>query len=75
MTDLRDFNNLDEEREVIITIDDQRSITVCPTVDEAVVTLAVEDPHSVAIVGMTQLELEELIEALISQRRENALET
>jgi sRNA-binding carbon storage regulator CsrA len=51
------------EGESIIQIDHVRSIAVTPTRGNTVV-LAVEDPHSVAVVEITVSEVDALIEAL-----------
>lgn len=55
---------LDEEQEVVITVDDQRSVSVTPTKDGEQLVLSVEDPHSVAIVGMKKPDIVALYEAL-----------
>ena len=54
---------LDLSREVTITIDSLRSVTVTPT-DNATVVLALEDPRSVAIVELVPNDVDKVIDAL-----------
>jgi hypothetical protein len=55
---------VDESQEVVITIDDQRSVSVVPTDDHQSLVLTVEDPHNVAIVEMERGDVQGLYEAL-----------
>ena len=61
---------LDEAREIVIPIDDGRSISLMPTQDGVTVVLAVEDPQTVALVELTQRELRELAAALARVTRQ-----
>lgn len=51
----------DLDREFVMNIDDRRSIRGVPTHDGKTVVLTVEDPHSIAIVELTQTEVGELV--------------
>jgi len=52
-----------EDQEVIITVDEQRSISLVPT-DKSTLVLTVEDPHSVAVIEMKLDDAVPLYEAL-----------
>lgn len=54
---------LDEDREFVLTVGAARSVSLVPTVDGTAVVLTCEDPHSVAVVELTQAELGELVDA------------
>lgn len=55
---------LDWDRQFVIEIDAKRVVTGCPTIDGATVVLTLEDPHSVAVVELTQAELAVVIKRL-----------
>jgi hypothetical protein len=62
---------LDEDNEFVLIVDSVRSVSLIPTTDGASVCLSVEDPHVVAVVELTRLEVDELIEALEPYRRKD----
>jgi hypothetical protein len=47
-----------------LEIDEHRSIAVDPAEDNTSVVLTLEDPHSIAVVELTRLEVDWLITAL-----------
>jgi len=51
--------------DLVLEVDDNRSLTVSRSEDGATLTLAVEDPHSVSIVELTMREVDWLTAALL----------
>ncbi len=61
---MEDVRKLDTEREFVLTVDSTRSVTVTPTTDGESLVIAVEDPHSVAVVELSMDEVAGLVEGL-----------
>jgi hypothetical protein len=61
---MEDVRKLDTDKEFVLTVDSTRSITVTPTTDGESVVIAVEDPHSVAVVELSMDEVAGLVEGL-----------
>lgn len=52
--------------EVTIRIDENRSVTISST-DKSTTVIALEDPHTVAIVEIDKEELQEIVKELINR--------
>lgn len=62
---MTEHTRLDHEKEFVLIIDTNRTITACPTRDGATIVVTVEDVADVAIVEITQAELGTLIGGLM----------
>lgn len=59
---------IDWDRSKTMQIDANRSIMVAPTRDGATTVLSVEDPQSIAVIELTQSEVDALVAALTGVR-------